>query len=68
MFDPGFEAAEHLGPAHAVAVGAFEALLRFAPSAFGDANESVGGVEGLEGYLDGGFVVDGRVGAVRAWV
>jgi hypothetical protein len=39
VFEIGFEGTEHLGPAHAVAVGAIEAALGFAPAGFGDADE-----------------------------
>jgi hypothetical protein len=58
VFEEGLEAATHLHPAAAVAVGAVEALLGLAPAGFGDADESVVGAEGLEGHLDGGLVVE----------
>src|SRR5271156_3712584 len=59
VFEEGFEAAAHLGPAHAVAVGAVEAALGLAPAGFDDADEGVVGVEGLEDHLHRGFVVSG---------
>lgn len=61
VLEEGFEEAAHVRPATAVAVGAVEAGLGLAPSGFGDADESVGGVELLEGDLDGGLVA-GRGG------
>src|SRR5271168_3342288 len=69
VFEEGFEAAAHLGPAHAVAVGAVEAALGFAPAGFDDADEGVVGFEGFEGYLDRGLVVGlGRFGVeFRGW-
>jgi hypothetical protein len=59
VFEVGFEGAEHLGPAHAVAVGAVEAALGFAPAGFRDFEEGVVGVERLEGHLYGCLVAGG---------
>jgi hypothetical protein len=57
VLEVGFEGAEHLGPAHAVAVRAVEAALCLAPSRFGDFDEGVVGAKRFEGHLDGGLVV-----------